>query len=75
MLPCGGTDTGWKPGGSKRGQKSSLLSDDKCSIIIRGNVHNNRMQGCDMHAEGACKLTTEFGGFCNPSFEISVQHS
>ena len=28
MLPCGGMDAGWKPGGSKIGEKSSLLSDD-----------------------------------------------
>jgi len=27
-LPCGGADAGWKPGGSKIGEKSSLLSDD-----------------------------------------------
>jgi len=28
MLPGGGTDAGWKPGGSKIGEKSLLLSDD-----------------------------------------------
>ena len=28
LLPCGGMDAGWKPGGSKIGEKSSLLSDD-----------------------------------------------
>ena len=28
MLPCGGTDAGWKPGGSKICEKSSLLSVD-----------------------------------------------
>jgi len=27
MLLGGGTDAGWKPGGSKIGEKSSLLSD------------------------------------------------
>ena len=30
--------------------------------------HSNRMQGCDMHAERVCELTTDGGGFCNPSF-------
>ena len=28
------------------------------------------MKGCDVHAEGVCKLTTNGGGFCNPSFEV-----
>ena len=28
MLPGGGTNAGWKPGGSKIGEKLSLLSDD-----------------------------------------------
>jgi len=28
MVPFGGVDAGWKPGGSTIGEKSSLLSDD-----------------------------------------------
>jgi len=28
MLPFGGMDAGWKPGGSRIGEKTSLLSDD-----------------------------------------------
>jgi len=28
MVPFGGVDAGWKPGGSRIGEKSSLLSDD-----------------------------------------------
>ena len=32
MLPGGGTDAGWKPGGSKVGEKSSLLSDDSTAL-------------------------------------------
>jgi len=31
MLPCGGGDAGWKPGGSKIGEKSAVLSDDKAA--------------------------------------------
>ena len=31
MLPGGGTDAGLKPGGSKRGEKSSLLSDNSAA--------------------------------------------
>jgi len=31
MLPGGGTDAGWKPGGSKIREKSSLLSDDSAA--------------------------------------------
>jgi len=31
MLPSGGMDAGWKPGRSKIGKKSSLLSDDSAA--------------------------------------------
>jgi len=31
MLPGGGTDAGWKPGGSKIGEKSPLLSNDSAA--------------------------------------------
>jgi len=31
MLPGGGTDAGWKPGGSTICEKSSLLSDDSAA--------------------------------------------
>jgi len=31
MVPFGGIDAGWKPGGSKVGEKSSLLSDDNAA--------------------------------------------
>jgi len=32
------------------------------------------MQGCDMQAERECELTTDGSGFCNPSFEVFVEH-
>ena len=31
MVLFGGIDAGWKPGGSKIGEKSSLLSDDSAA--------------------------------------------
>ena len=31
MMTFGGSDAGWKPGGSKIGEKSSLLSDDSAA--------------------------------------------
>ena len=31
MVPFGGINAGWKPGGSKIGEKSSLLSDDSAA--------------------------------------------
>jgi len=31
MVPFGGIDAGWKPGDSKIGEKSSLLSDDSAA--------------------------------------------
>jgi len=34
MLPGGGTDAGWKPGGSKIGEKASLLSDDSAASLV-----------------------------------------
>jgi len=37
-------------------------------MIIRGQIHINRVKGCDWHTEGMCKLATDGGDFCNPSF-------
>jgi len=31
MVPLGGVNAGWKPGGSRIGEKSSLLSDDSAA--------------------------------------------
>ena len=61
-MPCGGMDAGWKPGGSKIGEKSSLLSDDAATS---SSEDNSTPAGCreDMHAEGICDLTAVF----NPS--------
>jgi len=33
MVPFGGTDAGWKPGGSKIGEKLSLRSDDSPTTL------------------------------------------
>jgi len=43
MLPGGGTDAGWKPGGSKIGEKSSLLSDNSAAS---SSEDNSTVTGC-----------------------------
>ena len=37
MLPCGGMDACWKPGGSKMDEKSSLLSDNAAASLSEDN--------------------------------------
>jgi hypothetical protein len=44
VLPGGGTDAGWKPGESKIGEKSSLLSDDSCAAS--SSEDDSAVTGC-----------------------------
>ena len=48
MVPFGGIDAGWKPGGSKIGEKSSLLSDGYDTV--------------DKNQVNSCVLNYLFGG-------------
>jgi len=45
MLPGGGTDAGLKPGRSKIGEKSSLLSDDSAASS-ESSEDNSTVTGC-----------------------------
>jgi len=47
MVPFGGVDTGWKPGGSRIGEKLSLLSDDSAASSSE-----------DMSTTAGCKEVT-----------------
>ena len=63
MVALGGVDAGWNPGGSRIGEKSSLISDDS----VGGHVYNNWEKRSDMHAKGICKLTADWSCFRDPS--------
>jgi len=67
MVLVGGMDTGWKPGGGKMSEKSSLLSDDAASL---SSEDMSTTDGCKEVVCGGHTRTHSIGGLLLVSISV-----
>ena len=67
MVLVGSMDTGWKPGGGKMSEKSSLLSDDAASL---SSEDMSTTDGCKEVVCGGHTRTHSIGGLLFVSISV-----